>query len=94
MRRIRCLCLLAFGGLLLAIPTRAEVVIRAPYVNLALGQPAPPGSPRICIHVPFFDMRIARGGVPSPGRQLPGSLPPRSYPRHGRPRPVASAGRR
>ena len=65
MRRTLCGSLLILGSLLTATgPSRAEVVIRAPYVNLALGQPAPPGSPGICVHVPFFDLRIARGGVP------------------------------
>lgn len=65
MRCVRCWCLLAFGALLgAAPPSRAEVLIRAPYVNLAVGQPAAPGSPGICIHVPFLDLRIARGAAP------------------------------
>src|SRR4051812_14738073 len=89
MRRSSCVCLLALVSLTAAaVPARAEVFLRVPFVTLALGRPAYPDSPGVVVNVPFVSLRVARsaptGDVP-PGTVVstPTELPP--------PRPLPSS---
>ena len=91
MTRICSFCLLAFTGLLLsASPASADILIRAPFVSIAIGQPCNPNSPGIDVNVPFFQLHIDKKRAPAfppyptpvpPSTPGPEKLPP--------PKPVA-----
>jgi hypothetical protein len=91
MLRPRWLALLSLAGLVgWTAAGRAEVYVRAPFVSVVVGHPAPPDAPGFAIHVPFFDLKIRhahRVAVPPP--LVPAPPPPPAAPELPAPRPVA-----
>jgi len=90
--------LLSLAGLAgWGVPGRAEVYVRAPFVTVVAGPPAPPDAPGFTLHLPFVHLtirhahRLAVPAAPPPPVLTPVPLPPPPPPveEAPRPRPVA-----